>query len=141
MALDDPAIGYPVLVQSIGEFGRLNPRRDEILQPVRLRLLQGALNLVLGDRDLLDLVFVEQGLEPAVRDRRQLGALQIKALNEQHQQHRRDHVPEMDLLLLLHAGPPRASSPRPKPRKRSHPVYHSEATPRRCKAPTAATNS
>jgi hypothetical protein len=104
MALHDPAIGDPVLGQAFGEFGWLNPRRDKVLEAVGLRLLQAALDLILGYRDLFDLVFVEQGLETAVRDRRHLGALQIEALNEQHQQHGSDHVPEVDLLLLLHDG-------------------------------------
>jgi hypothetical protein len=35
--------------------------------------------------------------------------LQVEALNEQHQQHGGDHVPEVDLLLLLHDGPLRSS--------------------------------
>ena len=53
MALDDPAIGDAVLVQAFGEFGRLNPRRDKLLQPIGLGLLQGALDPILGYRDLL----------------------------------------------------------------------------------------
>jgi len=39
MALDDPAIGDPVLVQAFGELGRLNPRRNKILQAVGFRFL------------------------------------------------------------------------------------------------------
>src|SRR5271169_1331961 len=107
MALDDPAIGDPVLVKTFGELGWLNPRRNKVLQTAGFRLFQGTLDLVLRYRDLFDLVFVEEGLEAAVRDRSELGALQIQALNEQHQEHGGDHVPEMNLLLLLHAAHPR----------------------------------
>src|SRR5215831_17006016 len=107
MALDDPAIGDAVLVQAFGELGRLNPCRDKILQPVGIGLLQGPLDAILGDCNLVDLVLVEERLEATVRDRRELGALQIKALDEQHQKHRGDHVPEVNLLLLLHDEPPR----------------------------------
>ena len=46
MALDHPAVGHAVLVQALGELGRLHPRRDKVLQTVGLRLLQGALDLI-----------------------------------------------------------------------------------------------
>ena len=62
VALDDPAIGDAVLVQALGEVG-IDPRRDEVLDPVGLRLLQRAADVILGDRDLGDLVFVEQASE------------------------------------------------------------------------------
>jgi hypothetical protein len=75
MALDDAAIDDPVLGQVLGQLRRLDPRRDEILGPVWEGLLQGALDLVLTDPDLFNLVFVEQFLELAIRDRRRLSAL------------------------------------------------------------------
>jgi hypothetical protein len=69
-----------VLVQTLGEVG-IDPRGDEVLDSVGLRLLERAADIILGYPDLGNLVFIEQRLEAAVRDRRQLGALQIQVLN------------------------------------------------------------
>ncbi|MGC2202745.1 MAG: hypothetical protein WA633_21730, partial [Stellaceae bacterium] len=87
--------------QHFGEIG-IDAQGDKFFEPVGLRFLQCAADVVLGDRDRVDLVLVEQGLEAAIRDRRQLGALQIKILDEQHAEHCGDDIPEVDVNFLVH---------------------------------------
>ena len=81
MVLDDAAVDDAVLVEALCQIG-VDPGGDEVLQPVGLRLLERAGDVVLGDRDLSDLAFVKQGLKLTVRDRGVPGAVEIKALNQ-----------------------------------------------------------
>src|SRR5690348_8361788 len=105
MALDDPGIGDPVLIEFLREI-RVDPGRDELAEAVRFRLLQLAPEIIMRDPDLADLVLVEQGLETAVRDRRGLRALEIEALDKQHAEDGESDVPEIDVFLLVHGPAP-----------------------------------
>src|SRR5205814_3786869 len=82
------------------EFG-VDSRCDKLLEPIGLRFLQRAADIVLGDRDLRDLVFIKQCLKTAVRDWRELCALDVKILDQQHREHGGDDVPEVDVKLLV----------------------------------------
>src|ERR1700756_2292825 len=118
MIFDDSAINDAVLVQTLYEV-RIHASSNEILEPVGLRLFERAADIVRGNRDLFDLVLIEQCLEAAVRDRRQLGALQVEILNEKHAEHGGDDVPEVDvdlLIYLIHGWPARFRSCAAKPR-------------------------
>ena len=116
MAFDHSGIGDAVLIQIFGK-ARGDAACDEILQPIGLRFLQLALNIILGDRDLGDLVLLQQRLKLAVWDRCVPCALEVETLDEQHAEHRRDDVPEVDVSLIVHSGPPRRPvQPPPKQR-------------------------
>ena len=101
VAFDDAAVDHAVLVETLRQIGG-DPRGDEVLEPVGLCLFQRAADVILGDRDLGDLAVVEQGLEAAVGDRGPFRALKIKTLNPQHAENGGDHVPEIDVNLLVH---------------------------------------
>jgi hypothetical protein len=58
-----------------------DPGRDELLQPILLRLFQRSLDRVLLDPDLVDLVLIEERLELAIGYRRVLLARLVIALN------------------------------------------------------------
>ena len=67
-------IGDVVLIERGREVGS-DPGRDELLQPILLRLFERSLDRVLLDPDLVDLVLIEQRLELAIGYRRVLLAL------------------------------------------------------------------
>ena len=102
-ALDHARVDHVVLVQLLGQIG-FDPRGNEFLQPVGLRLPQRAADAILGDGDLGDLALIEQDLEPAVGDRWNFSTLNVQVLHEQNPYHRGDDVPEVDQDFLVHRG-------------------------------------
>ena len=89
-----------VLVEHGREIGS-DPRRDELLQPVLLRLFERSLDRVLLDPDLVDLVLIEQRLELAIGYRRVLLARLVEALHQHKSQDSGDDVPDIDLGLAI----------------------------------------
>src|SRR5262249_39117140 len=104
VALDDAAIDDAVLVETFRQVGR-DPRGDKLLEAVGIRLLQRAFDIIRANFDLGDPVLVEQRLKPAVGDGGALGGGEIEALDPQHAEDRDDHVPEVDVDLLVHRSP------------------------------------
>jgi len=124
-----------MLVQALREI-RVDARRDEVLKPVWLRLFQLTSNVVLADRNSLDFVLIEQGLELAVWDRCALSVGKIEILDEQHPEDRGDHVTRSECGPFCHldswAGLPRSFGCRlesgmiPRPVRRANPSARSE---------------
>src|SRR5450830_1479720 len=93
-----------MLIQTLGEVGR-NPGGDEVLKPVRLCFAQRAADVIRGYPDFSDFAVVQQGFEPAVRDRHGLVALHVladKTLEQKDSEHCCNYVPEVGLGLLVH---------------------------------------
>src|SRR5271163_2213548 len=88
-----------MLIQPGGKIRR-NPGRDKLLEAILLRLFQRSLNRVLLDPELVDLVLIEQRLELAVGDRRELLARLVKTLQKRKRHESGHEVPNVDLSLF-----------------------------------------
>ena len=66
------------------------------------RPFQLALDNIRLDRHLLDAALLQKLLELAVRQRLDLPLLDPPALKEQQREHGQEHVPDVDLLFLVH---------------------------------------
>jgi hypothetical protein len=99
-ALDFSAEFHVVLGKLVRK-RRINPGGDEEVAAIQ-RLFELALDVILADRDLVDLAVLEKLLELAVRKRFDLPAFDPPVLDEEDRENREDHIPEVKLNLFVH---------------------------------------
>src|SRR6185437_6852869 len=95
-ALNFPCVADAMFLQLAGDV-LIDSGGDELLLPARQRLLQCALQITFGDGDIFDLVLLEQLLELAIGDRRDLVEVRKKILDQQHDKDRRDGKSDIEV--------------------------------------------
>jgi hypothetical protein len=96
-------VGDAILLQFAGNV-RIDARGHELGGFAGFGALDGAVDVLIGDDDVIDLAVLEVGLELAVGDRLDLLVLLPKRLQQQDPQHGRQRIPEVVLDLLIHAS-------------------------------------
>ena len=103
---DDAGEFHVVLREILGQ-RRIDTGSDELLAAVFQRLLECALDGVVGDRYFAQLAGFEQTLELAVGQRLDGAHLGPDVVQGEDRKQREDEIPETELRFLLH-GPERA---------------------------------
>ena len=96
-----PCIGDVIPIKLVGKLW-LHTGCDKVLPLISSSPPELAIDVVVCDRDLGNHALLEKGLETAVGNRLDLAVFLVLALNEQNSDQCNDHVPEINLSLLVY---------------------------------------